>query len=174
MYTIIDIRLSFLKQNSFVWPIFKCFELPLSLTFHLPQMLDLNYQPSLSISSFEIFQFSSITQCCLTLQSHGLRQARLLCSSPTPGVCSNSCPLSQWCHSTISSSGIPFFSCPQSFPASGSFPMSGLFPSGGHNIGASASASVLPVTIQGWFPLGLTGLILLSKGLSRVFFRTTV
>ena len=67
MYTIIDIRLSFLKQNSFVRPIFKCFELPLSLTFHLPQMLDLNYQPSLSISSFEIFHFSSITQCCLTL-----------------------------------------------------------------------------------------------------------
>ena len=159
MYTIIDIRLSFLKQNSFVWPIFKCFELPLSLTFHLPQMLDLNYQPSLSISSFEIFHFSSITQCCLTLQSHGLRQARLLCSSPTPGVCSNSCPLSQWCHSTISSSVIPFSHCLQSFPASRSFPMSQFFSSSGQSIEASASASVFPMNIQDWFPLGLTGWI---------------
>ena len=159
MYTIIDIRLSFLKQNSFVWPIFICFELPLSLTFHLPQMLDLNYQPSLSISSFEIFQFSSITQCCLTLQSHGLRQARLLCSSPTPGVCSNSCPLSQWCHSTISSSVIPFSHCLQSFPASQSFPMSQFFSSSGQSIEASASASVFPMNIQDWFPLGLTGWI---------------
>ena len=82
----------------------------------------------------------------------------------------NSCPLSLWCHLTISSSVTPFSSCPQSFPASGSFPMSRLFASGGQSIGASASASVLPINIQGWFPLGLSGLIFLQfKGLSRVF-----
>ena len=87
----------------------------------------------------------------------------------------NSCPLSQWCYPTISSSVAQFFSCPQSFPASGSFQMSRLFTSDGQRIGASASASVLPVNIQGWFPLGLTGLISLwSKGLSRVFSNTTV
>ena len=90
-------------------------------------------------------------------------------------VYSNSCPLSWWCHPTISSSVTSFSSCLQSFPASGSFPMSWLFASGGQNIGASASASALSVTIQGWFPLGLTRLIsLLSKGLSRVFSSTTV
>ena len=108
-----------------------------------------------------------------SLWPHGLQHPRLPCLR-YPEICSNSCPLSQWCHPAISSSGIPFFSCPQSFPASGSFLVSGLFASGGHNIGASASASILPVTIQGWLPLGLTGLILLSNGLSRVFFRTTV
>ena len=94
--------------------------------------------------------------------------------SPTPGVCSNSCPLSQWCHPTISSSVVPS-SCLQSFPASGSSPMSQFFASVGQSIGASASASVLPVTIQDWSPLGWTGLMSLpSKGLSRVFFNTTV
>ena len=87
------------------------------------------------------------------LQPHGLQHARLPCPSPTPGACSNSCPLSRWCHPTISSSFVPF-SCPQSFPASGSFPMSRLFASGGQSIGVSAS--VLPMNIQGWFPLGLT------------------
>ena len=103
------------------------------------------------------------------------RSLWLPCSSPSPGACSNSCPLSRWCHPTISSSVIPFFSCPQSFPASGSFPRSWLFASGGQSIGASASVSVLPKNIQGWFPLGLTGLIsFLSKGLSRVFSSTTV
>ena len=81
----------------------------------------------------------------------------------------NLCPLSQWCHPTISSSVTPFSSSPQSFPASGSFPMSELFASGGPSIGASASASVLPMNIQDWFPLGLTAMILQSKGLSRVF-----
>ena len=81
-------------------------------------------------------------------------------------VCSNSCPLSWWCHPTISSSALPFSSCPQSFPASGAFPMTGLYPSGGQSIGASAS--ILPINIQSWFPLGLTGLILLSKGLSSI------
>ena len=90
-------------------------------------------------------------------------------------VCSNSCPLSQWCHPTISSSVVPFSSCPQSFPASGSFPMNLLFTSDGHSTGASASVSVLPMTIQGCFSVGLTDLIsLLSQGLSRVFSNTTV
>ena len=94
---------------------------------------------------------------CPTLcNPHGLQHARLPCPSPSPGVFKNSCPLSWWCHPTISSSVVPF-SCLHSFPASGSFPMSQLFASGGQNI--SVSASVLPVNIQGWFPLGLTGLI---------------
>ena len=96
------------------------------------------------------------------------------CPSSSPRACSNSCPLSRWCHPTISSS-VAFFSYPQSFPASGSFPMSQLFTSGGQNIGVSASASVLPMNIQGWFPLGWTGLVSLqSKGLSTVFSNTTV
>ena len=105
----------------------------------------------------------------------GLQHTRLTCPSLYPGVCSDSYPLSRWCHPTISSSVIPFSSCPQSFPASGSFPMSWLFASGGQSVGASALVSVLPMNIQGWFPLGLTGLIsLLSKGLSGVFSSTTV
>ena len=106
---------------------------------------------------------------------HGLQHTRLPCPSPSPGVCSNSCPLSQWCYLTISSSVTLFSFCLQSFPASGSFPMSRLFTSGGQSIGASASASVLPMNIQGWFLLELTGLISLKfKGLSRVFSKTTV
>ena len=110
-----------------------------------------------------------------SLQPHGLQHARLPCPSPTPGACSNSCPLSQWCHPTISSSVIPFPSCLQSCPESGSFLMSQLFASGGQSIGASASASVLPMNIQEWFLLGWTGWISLqSKGLSRVFSNTTV
>ena len=105
-----------------------------------------------------------------SLWPHGLWHTRLPCPSPTPRACSNSSPLSQWCHPTISSSVIPFSSCLQSFPASGSFPMSQLFASGGQSIGASASASVLPMNIQDWFPLEWTGWISLqSKGLSRVF-----
>ena len=97
------------------------------------------------------------------------------CPSPTPGAYSNSCPLSWWWHPTISSSVVPFSFCLQSFPESGSFPVSQLFASGGQNIGVSASSSVLPMNIKGWFPIGLTCLIsLLSKGLSRVFFNTTV
>ena len=105
-----------------------------------------------------------------SLQPHGPP-----CPSPTPGVYSNSCPLSWWCHLTISPSVIPFSSCLQSFTASGSFPMSQFFGSSGQNIGASASASVLPMNIQGWFPLGWTGWISFqSKGLSRVFSNTTI
>ena len=115
--------------------------------------------------------------CSVTSDSlwpHGLQHSWLLCPSPTHGACSKSCPLSQWCHPTISSSVVPF-SCIQSFPASGSFPMSQFFASGGQSIGVSASASVLPMNIQDWFPLGWTGWISLqSKGLSRVFSNTTV
>ena len=94
-----------------------------------------------------------------SLWPHGLQHTRLPCLSPTPGACSNSCPLSRWCHPTISFSVAPFSSRLQSFPASGSLPMSQFFASGGQRIGASASASVLPMNYQGWFPLGLTGLI---------------
>ena len=121
-----------------------------------------------------------------SLWPHRLQHTRLPCPSSSPGACSNSCSLNQWCHlsfspslhsplsDAISSSVIPFSSCLQSFPASGSFPMSQLFVSGGQSIGASALASVLPVNIQDWFPLGWTGWILQSEGLSRVFCNTTV
>ena len=103
-----------------------------------------------------------------SLQPHRLQHARPLCSSPSLGSCSSSCPLSRWCHQIISSSVIPFYSCFQSFPASGSFLMSQLFALGGQSIEASASASVLPMSIQDWFPLGLTGLASFQfKGLSR-------
>ena len=109
------------------------------------------------------------------LQPHGLKLTRLPCPSPTPKFCSNSCPLSQWCHLTISSPIFFFSYCLQSFQASRSFPMSQYFPSGDQSIGVSASASVLPVNIQDWFSFRLTGLISLqSKGLSRVFSNTTV
>ena len=94
-----------------------------------------------------------------SLWLHGLLQARPSCSSPTPGVYSNSCPMSQWCHPTISSSVVPFSFRLQSFPASGSFLMSQFFASGGQSIGVSASASVLPMNMQDWFPLGCTGWI---------------
>ena len=90
-------------------------------------------------------QFSSVAQSCLTLRPQGLQHARPPCPSPTPGICSNSCPLRQWCHPTISSSVIPFFSCHLSFPASGSFQMTQFFPSGNQSIGVSASTSVLPI-----------------------------
>ena len=119
-----------------------------------------------------LVQFSSVAQSCLTLWPHGLQHARLPCPSSTPRACSNSCPSSQWCHPTISSSLGPLSSHLQSFPASGSFPMSQFFASGGQSIGVSAWASVLPMNIQDWFPLGWTGWI--SKGLSRVFSNTTV
>ena len=109
------------------------------------------------------FSYSAVTD---SLWPHGLQHARPPDPSPTPGIHSNSCPLSQWCHPAISSSITPF-TCPQSFPASRSFPINLLFLSGGQSIGASPS--VLPMNIQGWYSLGLTGLIcLLSKGLSRV------
>ena len=117
-------------------------------------------------------QFSSVSLSVMSdsLQPYGLQHTRLPYPSPTSRACSNSCPSSQWCHPTNLSSVIPVSTCLPSFPTSGSFPMIWFFASGGQSIGASASASVLPMNIQDWFPLGLTGLIsLLSKELLRVF-----
>ena len=122
-------------------------------------------------SSFSQFSRSVMFN---SLQPNGLQHASLPCPSPTSGACSNSCPSSQWCHSTISSSVITFSFCLQSTAAPGSFPMSQFFVSGGQSIGVSVSASVLPINIQDWFCLGWTGWISLqSKALSRVF-NTTV
>ena len=116
-----------------------------------------------SLSHVQLFATPSTTAC------------QASCPSPTPEACSNFCPSSRWCHPTISSSVVPFSSRLQSFPASGCFPRSQFFTSGAQSIGASASASALPMNIQGWFPLGWTGLVsLLSKGLSRVFSSTTI
>ena len=127
-----------------------------------------NYIQNLLLSLF-------IVQSCLILWSHGLHHAKLPCPSLSPRVCSNSCTLSWWCYLIISSSVAPFSSCPQLFSASGSFPVSRLLASGSQSTGALASASVLPMNIQGWFLLGLTGLISLqSKGLSRAFSSTTL
>ena len=133
----------------------------------------------LNLFAFNSTVFISVQFSCSimsdSLRTHGLQHTRPPCPSPTLGACSNSCPLSWWCHPTISSSVIPFSSCFQSFPASGSFPMSQFFTSGGQSIKVSASTSVLPMNIQDWFPLGWTGWISLqSKGLSRVFSSTTV
>ena len=129
---------------------------------------------SISSVSISILLFS----CYVMLDSlppHGLQHARLLCPQQSPRICSNSCPLSRWCHPISHPLSPPFSSCPESFPTSRSIPMSKLFTSIGLSIGASASASVLPINIQGWFLLGLTGLIsLLSKRLSRVFSSTTI
>ena len=111
----------------------------------------------------------------VSLQPHGLQHTRPLCPWQIPGVYSNSCPMSQWCHPTISSSVFPFSSCLQSFPASGCFKMSQFFASGGQSIGVSASTSVPPMNTQDWFPLGWADWISLQpKGLSRVFSNTTV
>ena len=124
-------------------------------------------------------KFSSVQFSCsvvsASLRPHESQHTRPPCPSQTPRVYSNSCPLSRWCHPTISSSVVPFSSCPQSLPASGSFPMSQLFTSGGQSIEVSASASFLPMNTQDWSPSGWTGWISLqSKGLSRVFSNTTV
>ena len=122
---------------------------------------------------FNSVQFSHLVMSN-SLRPRKSQHARPPCPSPTPGVCSNSCPSRRWCHPAISSSVVPFSSCPQSLQASGSFPMNQLFTSGGQSIGVSASASVLPMNTQAWFPLGWTGWISLqSKGLSRVFSNTT-
>ena len=133
-------------------------------------------QKSYSFRLQEAVQFSSVTQSCLTLLwLHEPQHIRTPCPSPTPRVHPNSCPLSQCCNPTISSSVVPFSSCSQSFPASGAFQMSQLFTTGGQSIGVSPSTSVLPMNTQDWFPLGWTGWISLqSKGLSRVFSNTTV
>ena len=129
------------------------------------------HQNRLIIDSVQ-FSCSVVSDC---LRPHEPQQARPPCQSPTAGVYPNLCPLSQWCHPTISSSVVPFSSCPQPFQTSGSFQMSQLFTSGGQSIRVSASASVLPVNVQDWSRLGWTGWISLqSKGLSRVFSNTTV
>ena len=126
------------------------------------------------ISKFSSVQFNR-SVVSDSLWPHGMQHARPPCPSPTPRVYSNSSPLSQWCHPTISSSVVPLSYCFQSFPASGSFKMSQFFASGDQSIGVSASTSVLPMNIQEWFPLGLTEWISLqSKRLSRVFSNTTV
>ena len=130
-------------------------------------------------STWTSVQFSSVqfshSVMSDSLRPHGLQHARPPCPSPTPGVYSNSCPSSWWCHPTISSSVIPFSSYLQSFPTSGTFQMSQFFTSGGQSITVSASASVHLMNIQDWFPLGWTGWISLqSKGLSRVFSNTIV
>ena len=134
-----------------------------------------------TVALLQPFEYMRIEICCCSVvnsgptlcNTHELQHTRLLCPSLSPWVCSNLCPLSQWCHQPISSSVTTFSSCPQSFPASGSFPMNQFFASGGWSI--EASASLLPMNIQGWFPLGWTGFIsLLSKGPSRVFSNTTV
>ena len=124
-----------------------------------------------SVTRVVAVQSLSHIQLCVT---HGLQHTRLTCPSLSPGVCSNSCPLSQWCHATTASSVIHFYSRLQSFPAWGSFPMSQFFTFGGQSIGASALASVLPMNVQGLFPLGLTGLILWSNGLLRVFCKIAI
>ena len=125
-----------------------------------------------SLEFYTLFLISSVQFSCSvmsdSLQPHGPQHARPPCPSPTPGVYSNSYPLSRWCHPTISSSVVPFSSCPPYFPASGSFPMSQLFSWGGQSIGVSASTSDLPMNTQDWSPLGWTGWISSqSKGLSR-------
>ena len=141
------------------------------LCLHIRQESVWSYEVKLGLSLL-LLSYSVVSDY---LRPHELQYTRVPCPSLPPRACSNSCPLSRWCHPTIPSSVIPVSSCPQSFPASGSFPVSQLFTSGGQSIGASASVSVLPVIIQGCFPLGLTGLISLqSKGLSRVFSSTTV
>ena len=135
--------------------------------------------PQRKLQAQIMFQFSSVqfsvSVVSDSLWSHELQHARPPCPSPTPRVHSDSRPSIQWCHPAISSSVVPFSSCPQSLPASKSFPMSQLFTWGGQSTGVSAATSVLPMKSQDWFPLEWTGWIsLLSKGLSRVFSNTTV
>ena len=133
---------------------------------HLGTYIKIKYLPS-------SVQFSSVAQSCPTLRPHELQHARTLCPSPTPGVHPNPCPSSRWCHPTISSSVVPFSSCPQSFPASGYFQMSQLFAWGGQSIGVWASASVLSMNTQDWSALGWTCWVSLqSKGLSTPQFKS--
>ena len=160
-------------DNTYKWSI--TFKTCISLCF-----ISVTYNVIISyISIKKEDKYSSVQFSCSvmsdSLQPHGLQHARPPCPSPTPGVFSNSCPLSQWCHPTVLVSVVPFSSRLQSFPASGSFQMNQLFASGGQSIGVSASAAVLPTSILDWFPLGWTGLISLkSNGLSRVFSNTRV
>ena len=156
------------KCSNFI-PLYVAVQFPSATVFSLRHILAYFVKDKVPISQYSCSVVSN------SLQPHGLQHASLPCPSPTLGVCSESCPSSQWWHPAISSSVIPFSSCPQSLPASGSFPMSQLFAWGGQSIGISASASVLPMNIQAWFPLGFTSWISLqSKRLWRVFSNTTV
>ena len=151
---------------------FSC--LPSSSSFLVLGTRDRQYSLNLHLTSSSSVQFSCLVMSD-SLGPHEPQHTRNPCPSPTPSIYPNSCPLSRWCHPIISSSLIPFSSCPQSFLASGSFQMSQLFTSGGQSTGVSASTPVLPMNIQDWSPLGWTGWISLqSKGLSRVFSNTTV
>ena len=159
-------------SNSVATKVLYLLSMILSITLHQPlnPMRHLKFSSVQSLSCVQLF----VTPWTAAYQA-SLQHTRPHCPSPTPRVYSNSCPLSRWCNPTISSSVIPFFSHLQSFPESGSFQISQFFTSSSQSIGVSASASVLPVNIQDWFPLGLTGWIpFLSKGLSRVFSNTTV
>ena len=143
--------------------------------FHSPLSLLSRLFSSFSLSAIKVVQFSSVTQLCPTLRPHESQHARPPYPSPTHGVHSYPCPLSQWCHPAISAWVVPFTSCPQSLPASESFPMSQLFAWGGQSTGVSALASFLPKQSLGWSPSEWTGWISLqSKGLSRVFSNITV
>ena len=145
---------------------------PYSVSCNRHRLVILKSAINLELFSSVQFSPSGVSE---SFRPHEPQHARPPCISPTPRVHSNPCQLSWWCHPTISSSVVPFSSCPQSFPASGSFPMSHLFTSGGQSTGVSASTSVLPMNTQDWSPLGWTGWISLqSKGLSRVFSNTTV
>ena len=167
------------------WPslssLWWCLQTPLNLglILHPTPGQGVQFTASAAVLSKPLDRISSVqfsrSVVSDSLKYHGLQHTRPPCSSPTPGVFSYSCPLSRWCHPTISSSVIPFPSCLQSFPASGSFQMSQFFTSGGQSTGVSASTSTLPKNIQDLFPLGWTGWISLqSQGLSRVFSNTTV
>ena len=158
--------------NLVLWPGIKL--LSTALAVQSPDHWTSREIPYMVSVQFSSVQFSRLA-VSNSLWSHELQHTRPPCPSPTPRVYSNSCPSSWWCHPTILSFVVPFSSHLQSFPASGSFQMSQFFASGGQSIGVSASASVLPMDIQDWFPLGWTGWIFLqSKGLSRVFSNTTV
>ena len=182
LFTIFPIPYVYI-YDSLILQLGTCTMIYVTYFFHLPTCLpSVNYLLVLCIKDFSIllcFSISSV-QCSCSVKSnslwpHGLQQARAPCPSPNLRVYSNSCPLSQWCHPTISSSVILFSSGLQFFSASGSFPVSQLFASCGQSIGISASASFLPKNIQDWFPWGCTGWISwMSKGLSRVFSNTTV
>ena len=143
----------------------------LIITFFFYTSRKMMWLPKITHIKKTQFSHSAVSN---SLQPHGLQHTRLPYPSPTPGVYSNFCPLSQWCHPTTSSSVVPFSSCLQSLPDQDLFPMSQYFTWGGQSIEVSASTSVLPMNIQYWLPLGLIGLILQSEGLSRVFSNTTV
>ena len=164
----------------FWWEWYNCFEKHIGKI--IDALNDVSFLQKIKFSQdrevigiLPLFNCCSVSQSCPTLQPRGLHHARLPCPSPSLGACTNSCPLSRWCLPTISSSVVPFSSCLQSFPASVSFQMTQFCTSDDQWIGASASASVFPISIQDWLSLGLADLIsLLSRGLSRVFSNTKV